>query len=332
VLWATGESDPGRTIEGWLDGHTYKAFDSWYGNVRLAVYAVPAQTPAAPETRLDLLLTDPSSGDEITLSGYSLLNPQLAAGDIAQVSLFWRADRTPLRRYKVFVHVLDEVNHIAGQRDSEPGGGALLTTLWPPGEVVADHLGVALHPATPPGGYRVEVGMYDAETGRRLAAPGGATEVWLRSLEVDRPRAPAPPTVLGLQAASGADFGALSLLSYDLYRLGDAPGSQAPLRPGDLLHVDLYWRADETPAGDWTVRLSLSGDDGSELGEITAAPVVAYPTGLWQAGDVWRGQFDLPIPADAPPGRYRLRLVLLAPDGTPGKPFLSNRVPIEAAP
>ena len=39
VLWATDESDPARLVETWLDAHTFKSTDSWYGNVRLAMYA-----------------------------------------------------------------------------------------------------------------------------------------------------------------------------------------------------------------------------------------------------------------------------------------------------
>jgi 4-amino-4-deoxy-L-arabinose transferase-like glycosyltransferase len=330
VLWATGESDPGHLVEGWLDGHTYKALDSWYGNVRLAVYAVPEQTPSAPGVRLDVPLSEPASGDEIALVGYSLLQETLAAGDIAQLSLFWQAARTPARRYKVFVHVLDEASHIAGQYDGEPGGGALLTTLWSPGSLVADHLGVAIHPATPPGVYRVEVGMYDAETGRRLAAPDGATQVWLEPLEVSRPAAPAPAAALGKQAADEADFGALRLLSYDVYRLGSSAGSQDPLRPGDVLHLDLYWRADGQPGGDWLVRVALIDGSGAEIGVISTPPAAGFPTGRWQAGDIWRGQVDLPLAVELQPGRYRLAIAASPPRGRPAEPFLTDEVRIEA--
>ena len=330
VLWATDESDPGRFVEGWLDGHTYKALDSWYGNVRLAVYAVPAQMPVAPDERLDLVLTGDPSGDEISLLGYSVRQETLAAGDIAQISLFWQAGRTPTRRYKVFLHVLDEASHIVGQQDSEPGGGALLTTLWSPGSPVADHLGVPLHPATPPGTYRVEVGMYDAETGRRLVARDGATQVWLKPLEVTRPAAPAPATVLGRQVAKGADFGALRLLSYDIYKLGSSAGIGEPLHPGDVLHLDLYWQADEPPGCDWSVWIGLLDGGGAEVGGSAAMPATGFPTSLWQTGDIWRGQADIPLPQDARPGRYRLRVLPSAPGGTPAEPFLTDMVPIEA--
>ncbi len=328
VLWATDESDPGRFIEGWLDEHACKALDAWYGHVRLAVYAVPRQTPTTPDRVLDLRLRSPENGDEITLLGYSLLSDQLAAGDIAPITLFWQAGQTPTRRYKVFLHLLDTGNNIVGQRDTEPGGGARLTTLWPPGEVVADHYGVPIHPATPPGRYRVEVGMYDLETGRRLVTPEGASQVWLEPLAVARPSTPAPVAALGMQHSANAGLGELTLLGYDAFKLGWAHRPEVALRPGDVLHLALYWRAEVQPGGDWQVAVDLVGPDGQQLAGFVAEPVGGYPTSRWQAGDVWRGQFNLSLPGDMAPGKYRLRVRPIVPDGSSPGAFLSEPVTV----
>jgi mannosyltransferase len=330
VLWATDESDPARVVEGWLDSHTYKALDSWYGNVRLAVYAVPERTPDAPDQRLDVALRNAETGEQVTLVGYSLLGSRLAAGDIAQITLFWQAERTPAQRYKVFVHVLDGNNQIAGQRDAEPGGGARLTTLWQPGEMVADNYGVAIHPATPPGEYRVEVGMYGLETGQRLVTADGESQVWLEPLTVARPAAPAPVDALGMEHAGGAPFGALTLLGYDAYKLGYAHQAGAQLRPGDTLYTGLYWRAASQPGGDWRVGIALVDAKGEQWAALDAEPVGGYATSLWQAGDVWRGQFNLAIPGNAPAGKYRLQVQPTAPDGARPEPFLSE--PMEIGP
>jgi hypothetical protein len=323
VLWATDESDPERFVEGWLDDHAYKAMDSWYGNVRLVVYAVPEETAGAPEHTLNVRLQGAGTGDEITLLGYSTLESQLTAGDIAQISLFWRAERVPAQRYKVFVHVLDGDNHIVGQRDAEPGGGARLTTLWQPGETIVDHYGVPIHPATPPGQYRVEVGMYSVETGRRLTTPGGEGQAWLEPLVVERPQVPAPLTALGMQHGEGADFEALRLLGYDAYKLGSAWQPDVALQAGDLMHVSLYWQAKAAPDGDWRLVLTLRDSEEKELAQVAAEPVAGYPTGKWQGGDVWRGQFNLAIPDDAPPGRYRVEVQPIAPDDRAVQPFLT---------
>ncbi len=330
LLWATDESDPERFIEGWLDNHAYKALDSWYGNVRLVVYALPEQAPSAPEYSLDVLLRSGETGDAIRLQGYSLLNDHLAAGDIAQITLFWQVEQTPRRRYKAFLHALDGGNNIVAQRDAEPGGGALLTTLWSPGETIVDNYGLPVHPATAPGAYRVEVGLYDPQTGQRLTTPDGESQVWLEPLHVERPSAPAPPAALGMQHPANARLGELTLLGYDLYRLGFGPEADAGLRPGDTAHVALYWRADAQPGSDWRVALSLVDAEGQERARVLGEPVGGYATSLWRAGDVWRGQFNLGLPGDAPAGRYRLRVQLIDADGAPGGEFLS--APFEVAP
>ncbi len=329
LLWATEESDPERFIESWLDEHTYKALDTWYGNVRLAVYAVPAGTPSEPGQSLELELRSSETGDEITLVGYRLLNGQVAAGDIAQLTLFWRAKQTLTRRYKVFVHLLDEANLIVAQRDAEPGGGARLTTLWEPGEMIADSYGLPIHPATPPGPYRVEVGLYDPETGQRMLTPEGTSQVLLEPLIIDRPPAPSPLAALGMQHSAGLPFGELRLLGYDLYKLGYAHEPDAPVHPGDVLQTTLYWEAATQPSGDWLVEIALVDSEGREWGLLREEPVRGYATSLWEAGDIWRGLFIVTVPGNAPPGEYHLQVEPLAPDGTREEPFLSEPVEVE---
>lgn len=316
VLWATDESDPDRFIEGWLDSHAYKALDSWYGNVRLAVYAIPEETPSAPDHTLDIELQDPLTGDAVTLLGYSQPEEQLAAGDIGQFTLFWLVHSTPTQRYKVFLHVLDAENHIIAQRDAEPGGGARLTTLWTPGETIADNYGIPIHPGTPPGHYRVEIGLYSLETGRRLLAPDGSSLIWLHPLRVDRPLTAVPVPALGMQHSADAAFGELTLLGYDVHKLGFAHQPDAVPQPGDILQIVLYWRAESSPSRAWQIAIDLVGSGEQVWARIVAEPVVDYPTTWWQAGDVWRGHFLLGIPEAVPAGAYRLRIRAMASDET----------------
>ena len=63
--------------------------------------------------------------------------------------------------------------------------------------------------------------------------------------------------------------------------------------------------------------VSLEDSEGQAWTSVTADPAGGYPTSLWQAGDIWRGQLNLSIPGDIPPGRYQLRVGLLDPDGAP---------------
>jgi 4-amino-4-deoxy-L-arabinose transferase-like glycosyltransferase len=179
ILWATDESDPQRFIEGWLDQHCFKASDRWYGNVRLAVYAVPRTTTGEIAQRTDYTL-----GPSIHLRGYTLLANDIRPGDILPLTLFWETDAPLTERYKVFIHLLGPDGQIVAQRDSEPGGGARLTTLWRPGVVIADNYGLAIPPATPPGEYTLRVGLYRLDGGQRLPVAQGGDAINLTGISL----------------------------------------------------------------------------------------------------------------------------------------------------
>lgn len=307
ILWAVDESDPGRFIEGWLAKRAYKALDTWYGNVRLAIYAVSPAPLTEVQNPLEATL-----GNEIALLGYNLLAREVEAGDILPLTLFWQALASPKERYKVFVHVLDKAAHIVGQWDSEPGGGMHLTTLWQPGETIADNYGVLIRPGTPPGQHWIEVGMYSLTSGQRLSI-SGRDQAWgdhilLDTIEVLRPSKPPPLAALKLQYEVGIQYDDLTLLGYNLYKLGYDHQPNEPLHPGDILHLDLYWGTIRAPQADWQLTLQLLDSKGNILTTQQAWPAgVDYPTTAWKLGEVVRGQYDILIPLEASKGSYRLK-------------------------
>jgi 4-amino-4-deoxy-L-arabinose transferase-like glycosyltransferase len=166
IFWGDVESDPERFIESWLETHTYKAHETWYGDVRLAIYAVPAEVADAPKVSLDARFAPggpatPPARPAIILEGYTLLNQTPAAGDILQLALFWHAEERIPDRYKVFVHLYDEAGEVAAQTDSEPGATLRPTDTWMPGERVVDRYGVLIPAELPLGAYALTVGLYD---------------------------------------------------------------------------------------------------------------------------------------------------------------------------
>jgi hypothetical protein len=309
VLWATDESDPRRFVEGWLDQHTYKAMDSWYGNVRLAVYAVPAQ-PAAEGIDHPL---DVNLGDKVRLLGYSLPTTDLMPGDILQLSLFWQAVAPMNERYKVFTHVIDAHGHLVGQRDAEPGGGAKITTIWEEGEQVVDNYGLLILPATPPGDYIIEIGMYGLGDGLRLPVIEGdgpvGDHVILQSVRILPAVAPPPLSVLGMKAQLDTHFEDLTLLGYDLAKLGYEHQPDAPIHAGDILHLTLFWQANRQLGGEIQLALQLKDETGAISLERRAQPTEGqYPAQQWGIGEIVRDQHNLPLPADLPTGRYHIVL------------------------
>jgi hypothetical protein len=318
VLWATGESDPGRFIEGWLDQHAYKAMDSWYGNVRLVVYAVPNEGLAG---RIEYPV-QVNLGNKVQLLGYSLPITEVMPGDILQLTLHWQAMAPMSERYKVFTHVLDAHGHLVGQRDAEPGGGAKITTIWQPGEQIIDNYGLLILHATPPGKYSIEIGMYGLNDGQRLPVLEGkrviADRVLLRPVLVLPAAAPPPLSVLGMKRQLHVQFGDVVLLGYDLAKLGYEHQPDAPLRPGDVVHLTLFWQAQRHPQEDIALRLQLQDEKGTMRLEQLGRPTDGqYPTLQWNAGEIVRDQHNLPLPLDLPAGRYQVKLsVQCLPNGT----------------
>jgi hypothetical protein len=177
IFWGEAQRDPERLIERWLDAHAFKATDSWYSDVRFVTYAVPSGPAAEMETAVNL-----SFGESITLNGYTLGETALRPGDIVEVTLFWETAVPLENRYKVFLHLLDADGNLASQRDSEPGGGLALTTIWQPGEVIVDNHGLLIPSDLPPGSYRLQLGLYDlADPNGRLliTTPEGITDAYL---------------------------------------------------------------------------------------------------------------------------------------------------------
>ncbi len=112
--------------------------------------------------------------ETIHFLGYDLeggiAGERLAPGQELQVTLTWQAEATPDENYTVFVQLLDEAGQVRAQHDSQPAGGALITTSWAPGEYVRDRHRLVLPNDLPAGDYRLIVGMYLPDSGERLAA------------------------------------------------------------------------------------------------------------------------------------------------------------------
>ena len=59
----------------------------------------------------------------------------------------------------------------AQAEDHRPGGDYLPSTLWRPGDVIADRFQLALPQDLTPGDYTLLAGFYDPATGERVADP-----------------------------------------------------------------------------------------------------------------------------------------------------------------
>ncbi|HIQ06562.1 MAG TPA: hypothetical protein EYH31_12930 [Anaerolineae bacterium] len=100
-------------------------------------------------------------GGQITLLGIKREQATALPGSTVTITVAWQARRTPARAYTGFVHLLDDADHVRAQ-DDHPAGGELLSSGWISDQVVLDVYQLTLPDDLPPGMYRLEIGLYDA--------------------------------------------------------------------------------------------------------------------------------------------------------------------------
>lgn len=128
---------------------------------------VPPPPPAQPAHPLALRFTG-----GITLQGDDLRQ----SGQTLTVTLHWLADVTVTQSYTAFVHVLDPTGKLVAQHDGQPADGRFPTSFWRPGDHIADVHVITLPPGLAPGGYSLEIGLYNSLTLQRLAPTTGEAE------------------------------------------------------------------------------------------------------------------------------------------------------------
>jgi hypothetical protein len=244
-------------------------------------------------------------GDEIMLLGYDFPQRRAEPGGALPITLYWQALKPMERDYIVSNHLLNRADlRQWGGRDRVPQD-YYSTTLWTPGEVVQDEYVIPIDPSAPPGVYFLDVGLYVASVGQQWHLPlvqdGAALKtnnVPIGAVKVGGP----PPGVIAEDPApqhSHADNLAdrVTFLGYD-----------QKLEPA-ALNLTFYWRDDAPLQADYTtfVHVRETGGPGTILAQMDRPPADgAYPTSLWEPGEVIRDSIQVSVPPQVPAGEYEI--------------------------
>ena len=310
VYWANHQADPTGLIENWLNTNLFKATDQWYGNVRLVSYASPKFAEDRALTSVDFQL-----GDHIHLTGYALNSTEITPGDIANIELQWETTAPLSEAYTVFLQLLDSGNHLVGQRDAKP---LTPTSMWSTSEAIQDAHGIFIEPGTPPGKHRLIMGLYNSQTGQRLPlVEDGETVgdfITLAEINIVKPEPALPPEALNIQVPRRVEMFDVDLLGYDFYKLGHRSTPDTPLRPGDPVHLVLYWRPVQPVY--WLedqlfIQILTTSGRATPL-SITRTPAgTDYPIGEWQPDEIVRAQYNFFL-SNLEPGNYQLAFTLIS--------------------
>ncbi len=261
------------------------------------IYTKPPNTPTAqPANRLDV-----SFGNALDLLGYDTPPATTQPGKYVTIQLYWRVVKPMTHNYSVFVHLLNTEDVIVAQRDMYPGQGLIATSELPAGYAWHDRYAVQIPQLTPiDKELHWAVGIYDLQTGQRLTATKG--------LETDQ------GIVLGRTIfVTGSSRG--TLLDYDngitLEHYEVTPGVLTASQP---ITVTLHWRATRHVDTNYTISLQLLGDRSNKIAQNDSGPVQGNaPTTTWKVGKPITDTHVFQVASDAPPGVYRLLLVVYNP-------------------
>ncbi|MFW6062771.1 MAG: protein O-mannosyl-transferase family [Chloroflexota bacterium] len=93
----------------------------------------------------------------------------------------------------------------------------------------------------------------------------------------------------------------------DMIALLEADVAEANLQAGGQLAVTLTWQALAPIDENYTVFVQVVDAQNQIVGQVDSWPLQGtYPTSQWRAGEVIEDGYQIQLPAELPPGRYRL--------------------------
>ncbi len=242
---------------------------------------------------------------KIKLLGYDLPGRRVEPGSGLPLTLYWQGLGWLGEDFVIFTRLLDNEQLAQGGYDRRAQEN-YSTLLWAPGEVVVDGFAVPVKSGAPSGVYWLDVGWYHQVDGQAVslplvdpvsAAPLAATAVRLGPIKVGG----APPGVTVAEATPQTRLDVhlgdqIKLLGFDL---------NSTLNTQQLKLV-LYWQALTEPATDYTVFVHLRDSAGEIVAQQDGPPAKgAYPTSLWDAGEVIKDEVSVPL-AEVRPGQYEV--------------------------
>jgi len=250
-------------------------------------------------------------GASIELMQYRLDSTQLIPGESQHLTLIWQASEPLTRTFYVRVRLYElaaSARRVWAQVDNATPAN-LKTRLWPVGRPLTDRYTLDISEDLPDGAYQLQVQALYAEN-EALPEPnldhtlGDA--ITLAQLE-------AQPWTSGTPLTAARPFTATFGNEIDLigYGLRPADDTTPIVERGGALRLRLYWRARTAPGASYHVFTHLLTSDNRLIAQSDSAPVYeTFPTDQWQAGQYILDEHIIPIDANTPPGRYRLRVGL----------------------
>lgn len=255
--------------------------------------------------------------NQVKLLGYDLPANRAEPGGGIPLTLYWQGLDWMGQNYTIFAKLLsaaDQSQH--GGRDRLPREG-YSTLYWAPGEIVTDPFGLPVDANAPDGVYTINLGLYKEVNGQAVSLPLAqngqpldATSLNIGPIKVGGPPPGATIKQANPQVQLNQPFGDapnLTLLGYNLIDQNGQPVTHNSQLTTHNLKLTLYWRAEAILPVNYTTFVHLRNSAGENVAQKDQPPLAgAYPTSLWDPGEIIADEITLPLPAELPAGQYQL--------------------------
>lgn len=282
-----------------------------------------ADRPAS-EAELGIEQRQQARFGDLELLGENIAPAELKPGDPVAVTLYWHARSASLPDAQFRLQLLDAAGKLWQEKTIRPAGDRYAANLWQTGDRFKGQFRLWLPENAPAGRYTVRLvavpplqqsglaaalrrrlacALGDCTVAERTGVNLGQSEVIaLASGQGGNAVIPTPPGDLGLSHPLLATLGnQVRFLGYDL-------GSNT-VQAGDTFSVTLYWQALRPMEIGYHVFTHLATPSGQVAAQQDGVPRQgAYPTDLWQTGEVVADTYQLTLDSAVAPGEYELEV------------------------
>lgn len=218
------------------------------------------------------------------------------------VTLYWETLARINGEQNIYIRLVDDQGHGWGQVDRLILAGLWRPDRWRSGYFVRDEYKLPIDPATPPGTYHLEVGMYDFVTGQSYGVAKNIGQITLtRSQKIPQ------PSQLSLKTSVSTPINpSLSLIGHDY--------ADSELSPGAEIVGKIFWQATQALAKDYRVEFAFVATDRKKYIVAESPLSQLYPPLQWRPSEVVGAAYRFRVPAAAPAGDYPLQVSVLDPD------------------
>lgn len=258
---------------------------------------------------------------QIGFVGYHLEQTEAQAGDEFFVTLYERSLAPMEIDYSVLVRLVAADGRELWRNEGWPWGAP--TSNWPVGTHRPDGHQIVIPEDAAPGLYALTLSFYDPASFDSLVVtqegtnqPTGEAE---RVIDFIRIGPSVPPNS---RADGNGDGGEQSHRALDpLPQLGSVARLNAVSLPeqlarGEVLSMGLEWESLEYTPLDYTVFVHIVAPDGTLAAQQDRLPLNGFaPTHLWDAGESFWDEYQIPLSAETPPAEYEVRIGLYTLEG-----------------